>query len=222
MDAAIKRSADNRDIKALKYIFVDSLDVDPTFIDYAEDYAYCKSVPGFIELHTELTPLTDDQGKWTEEYWTKLKMDLLKNFSEERFSHMQKVAKVIMAEKVKRLTAEREKAAQAKAAAAKTEHHQAQQPKATAAASQNMPSSAEQKRMLEEQCRKLAQQNREVEMRQAQQAERVEKAKQEKSKAGTGASSKKVMGVVLVVTAVVILAIILLLILAQQGDPKLS
>ena len=48
--------------------------------------------------------------KWNEKYWVQIKMDLMKNFSEKRFSHMREVAKVIYAEKIKRLEQERRKA----------------------------------------------------------------------------------------------------------------
>ena len=42
MDIRIKNYADARDLKELKYIFVDALDVDPTFVRYEEEYNYCK------------------------------------------------------------------------------------------------------------------------------------------------------------------------------------
>jgi len=57
MDNKIKQLADSGKIKELKYIFVDSLDVDPTFLQYEEDYNYCRRI---LEPHQELTPLTDD------------------------------------------------------------------------------------------------------------------------------------------------------------------
>lgn len=56
MDAEIKKFADSKDLKSLKYIFVDSLDVDPTFVRYEEEYNYCKSIPGLLESHIGLTP----------------------------------------------------------------------------------------------------------------------------------------------------------------------
>ena len=108
MNKEIKRYADTGDLKSLKYIFVDSLDVDPTFVRYEEEYNYCKSIPGLLETHRELTPFTQDKSHWTEEYWAKLKMDLLENFSDRRMMHMREVAKVYLAEKVKRILAERE------------------------------------------------------------------------------------------------------------------
>lgn len=53
MNTEIKNYADSGDIKSLKYIFVDALDVDPTFVRYEEEYNYCKSVPGLLESHIE-------------------------------------------------------------------------------------------------------------------------------------------------------------------------
>ena len=107
MNAEIKQYADSGDIKSLKYIFVDSLDVDPTFVRYEEEYNYCKSIPGLLEDHVELTPFKASEADWDEEYWTSLKMDLVKNFSDRRMSHMREVAKVLLAEKVQRILTER-------------------------------------------------------------------------------------------------------------------
>jgi len=110
MDAEIKKFADNRDLKSLKYIFVDSLDVDPTFVRYEEEYNYCKSIPGLLESHHELTPFTESKNAWNEAYWTNLKMDLIKNFSDRRMTHMREVAKVFLAEKIQRIIVERSNA----------------------------------------------------------------------------------------------------------------
>ena len=113
MNAEIKAYADSGDLKSLKYIFVDSLDVDPTFANYEEEYNYCKSIPGLLEPHVEMTPFTGDPAKWTDEYWTNLKMDLIQNFSDTRMTHMRNVAKVFLADKLRRILAERETAAAA-------------------------------------------------------------------------------------------------------------
>lgn len=107
MDAEIKKLADSRDLKSLKYIFVDSLDVDPTFVRYEEEYNYCKSIPGLLETHQELTPFVENKSLWNEAYWTNLKMDLVKNFSDKRMTHMREVAKIFLAEKIQRILAER-------------------------------------------------------------------------------------------------------------------
>ena len=96
MNTEIKKYADSGDIKSLKYIFVDSLDVDPTFVQYEEEYNYCKSIPGLLESHVELTPFKADKTDWDERYWTSLKMDLVKNFSDRRMAHMREVAQVFL------------------------------------------------------------------------------------------------------------------------------
>ncbi len=108
MDIRIKSYADNRDLKELKYIFVDALDVDPTFVRYEEEYNYCKSIPGLLEAHIELTPFRQDKNRWDEAYWTSLKMDLVKNFSDRRMMHMKEVAQVFLAEKITRILKERD------------------------------------------------------------------------------------------------------------------
>lgn len=107
MDTKIKQYADSHDIQSLKYIFVDALDIDPTFCSYEEEYRYCQSVPGLLEPHMELTPFQDNPSTWDESYWSILKTDLLKNFSNKRMSHMREVAQVVLADKVQRIRAER-------------------------------------------------------------------------------------------------------------------
>ncbi len=72
---------------------------------------YCKSVPGLLEDHIELTPFRANKADWDEAYWTSLKMDLIKNFSDRRMSHMREVAKVFLADKMQRILAERAAAA---------------------------------------------------------------------------------------------------------------
>ena len=107
MNTEIKKYADCSDIKSLKYIFVDALDVDPTFVRYEEEYNYCKSIPGLLETHVDITPFRTNKIDWTEEYWISLKMDLIKNFSDRRMSHMREVAKIFLADKVQRILTER-------------------------------------------------------------------------------------------------------------------
>lgn len=107
MDSDIKRYVDKGDISSLKYIFVDCLDVDPTFEKYREEYDYCKKVRGLFEDYKQLTPLSENKNDWDIDYWAKLKNDLIKDFSDKRFQHMIKVAQVVHKEKVERLKRER-------------------------------------------------------------------------------------------------------------------
>ena len=104
----VKRCADSKDIKGLRYIFADCLDVDPTFAKYESDYEYCKGIPGMFDSYTEMTALTMDESEWDMQYWDNLKADLMKNFAARRFEHMVKVARVVYADKVARLLDERE------------------------------------------------------------------------------------------------------------------
>lgn len=104
----VKKCVDNNDIKGLHYIFVDCLDVDPTFEKYVVDFEYCKNINGFLVPHMNITPIKDIKN-WDNTYWEQLKIDLMKNFSEERFGHMKEVAKVIYVDKVDRLQQERGK-----------------------------------------------------------------------------------------------------------------
>ncbi len=111
MHDEVKKRVDNKDIRGLQFVFADCLDVDPTFEKYKEDYEYCrKMLPEMFESHIELIPFNNNQSDWTDDYWNNIKMDLLENFSIERFEHMQEVAKVVYAEKIERLIQEREAA----------------------------------------------------------------------------------------------------------------
>lgn len=158
MEKTIEQYAEERDLKSLKNIFVDSLDIDPTFEMFEKDYSYCKSIPGLLEQHRELTPFETDSAHWTEEYWTKLKVDLKKNFSDQRMTHMRKVAKVFLAEKVKRLQAERQAAAASSAASAARPAKTA--PVSPSSSAGNVrhafPTAAEQAKGLEEEKKQLA------------------------------------------------------------------
>ena len=48
MIAGVKKCIDAGDIKGLRYIFLDSLDVDPTFEKYKDDYAICRKIEGMF------------------------------------------------------------------------------------------------------------------------------------------------------------------------------
>lgn len=107
MDSIIKNYADNGEIRHLRYIFLDSLDVDPTFENYKEELEYCRNIPGMFEPYKELSPLKSDPSEWNDEYWISIKKDLKKNYSLKRFEHMIKVAKVVYSDKIERITLER-------------------------------------------------------------------------------------------------------------------
>lgn len=216
MNAEVKKCADANDIKGLRYIFVDCLDVDPTFDTYREDYEYCKRLSGFLEGYTELTPLRMEASEWNEDYWVKLKVDLLKNFAEIRFSHMIEVVKVLKADKIKRLHRERNLAQEAvleKKTAAINRKPAAEQQKR-----QSFNADAQQ-RALKEAQRELELENRrtqaEIERKEKERAERAARLKEEEAlrnrrkTEGYGDSSpKKAVGIV--VFAIIILLIILL------------
>ena len=108
----VKRCVEQNDLRGLHYIFAEALEADPTFEKYQEDYEYCKKLPGFLEAYEELRPLKNDSSEWDETYWTQLKLDQKKNFSEKRMEHMKRVALVVRKEKIERLQAERTKKAE--------------------------------------------------------------------------------------------------------------
>lgn len=221
MLAEIKKYADKRDMKGLRYIFVDCLDVDPTFEKYRADYEYCKSMDGFFESYNELHGIVSDQGKWNMQYWEQLKLDLMKNFSEKRFEHMIKVAKVVYAAKIERLLSEREsksldvinKSSQAEThrqlnESAKTRKTVDTTKKMTKTEIQEM-----QEKQLEAKKKALEIENQRIEAEQKAKMEEIEAKKKANRKgqvASSGVdSSKKGMGIVLVIVAVIVVGTVI-------------
>lgn len=219
MNTEIKKLADSGDIKSLKYIFVDSLDVDPTFVRYEEEYNYCKSIPGLLEPHVELTPFSENKADWNEEYWTSLKMDLIKNFSDKRMSHMRDVAQVFLADKVQRILAERaanktvQQNISPKAEPVQTEKATNVTPKPDAAPKEPAISKSElQARQLEEERRKWEAENKAHQEREARErAARMEKQRRMQSQTQTGDGfPKKAIGIAVAAVTVAVVVFLLL------------
>ena len=220
MNTEIKKYADSGDLKSLKYIFVDSLDVDPTFVRYKEEYDYCKSIPGLLEKHVELTPFIFDKTKWNETYWTNLKMDLIKNFSDQRMMHMRDVAKVFLADKIQRILEERATAAfSANEISKKSSVHESvstpkKQPdsKVTEFEKANIMSRAEQNRIIEEDKKKLADEyKKQEEKARLENYERQSRAQNQEYDQNGDGISKKNIGIAVAAVIVIIVVLILLL-----------
>ena len=218
MDIRIKSYADNRDLKELKYIFVDALDVDTTFVRYEEEYNYCKSIPGLLEAHIELTPFRQDKRHWDEAYWTSLKMDLVKNFSDRRMMHMKEVAQVFLAEKITRILKERDAAivtAPTTAPAAPMVEDKIEPVTATTDATPVISRAEQEKRELEKAKRKLEEENRRTEAARQAEARRIEQQRRihqtTTQTTPTGDSSKKAIGIAVAVLAVAAVVLILVL-----------
>ena len=99
-------------VKRLKYVFVDSLDVDPTNVKYKTFYDIAKK-RGLLEPHEELTPFYPDSQlekmseRELDEYWIKIKRDYINNPSDERMQNMIRIAKIIYKEKIQKLMKQR-------------------------------------------------------------------------------------------------------------------
>lgn len=225
IEKSIKAYADSGDLISLKYVFVDALDIDPTFERYRDSYDYCRSVPGLMEDYRELTPLTEDRSLWTEDYWVKLKTDLAHNFSDKRMRHMCQVAQVLMAEKVRRLTQERQRPAPS----APPEARPAPTPTpAPAPAPVAAPSGEEeQRRQLEEARRRLEEENRRVKAEQDAQEKRLQEEREKYAvkqapRPASPTSSKKWIGIAIAAAAVIIAVIIAALLLHRSPDSRMN
>lgn len=214
MLAEVKKCVENHDIKGLRYIFVDCLDVDPTFEKYRADYEYCKSMDGMFDNYQELTGLTADERNWTTQYWEQLKLDLMKNFSEKRFEHMIKVAKVVYADKIARLLCERSLSQKAEAPQAASQVPVKQI--SSDGISKPVSNAELQEKMLAEKKRKLEEENRRVEAQQRAQKARIAAARDaEMNKQNIqkeDLKAKKALGIV--AAAVIVILIIMLVIIA--------
>ncbi|OUQ52529.1 hypothetical protein [Lachnoclostridium sp. An118] len=179
----IRKCVDANDIKGLRYIFVDCLDVDPTFEKYKPDYEYCTNMDGLFESYRELTPLSLDKAAWDMNYWEQLKLDLMKNFSRKRFEHMREVAKVVYAEKIGKLFRERE---QQRAVTAQTQD--SEEKKIESLALKNKTEKAEESQIVQENELEEEKEKRKNE------AERGEKSNEKNSQSGKETKIKNVDG----------------------------
>ena len=216
MHAEVKRLADSGDIKGLRYVFADALDMDPTFDRYQEDYDYCRS-KGLLEPHQELTPLTQDQTQWTKDYWAHLKVDVLKNLSEKRLMHMKQVAQVLKADKIKRLEEERRQAAEAAQKKEKERSKETERPKPAAAHTQAQSvSGSEAEKERQRVAARRAQLARENAARV--QSEEKARAETEKANAEAKAASKKVTRIAIAAAILVIILAVILVVVSNPGN----
>ena len=205
MHEEVKKCVEAHDIKRLRYIFVDCLDVDPTFEKYKEDYEICEGLSGLFDPYQMLNEITKDKSKWTMKYWEQLKVDLMKNFSKIRFEHMIEVAKVVYSEKVIRL--QQERTIEEKRRRLEKENEQVQILK-----KQNYTSGREQElqqeKMIEEKRRKFQEEQKKKQIRDEKEIqEDFESVKPRKSSQNLD-EPKKVAGVLLVIAIVVIIVLV--------------
>lgn len=209
----IKEYAENGDVVGLHYIFRDALDADPTFEYYLDSYRYCEeNVPNFFDAHRELTPFSQEPRQWDNAYWVQVKMDLMENFSKERYEHLRKVAKVYYAEKIQRIREE------------ERQKNAVQKPIASPAPSKTVRSAAathmtqkeadlDFERRANQSREEAAKKNREVEEQMKAQRKEVEQAiensKNSQNKEGDN-HTKKLMGAVLIVVVAVVALFLLL------------
>ena len=200
----INKCIENKDIKGLRYIFIDSLDVDPTFEKYRKDYETCKNVEGLFEPYKEMGGITEDEKKWTLEYWERLKVDLTHNFSQKRFEHMRAVAKVVYSDKVERLLHDR------KMRDEQRENVTIQQE--TTGERQLSEKELQDKRIAQKR-KELELHNQKVEKEQKVKRERIEAAKKQNAikERQAGTVSKKAVGIVLIIVVVIVLIALVVL-----------
>lgn len=204
MHKEVKQSADAGDVKDLKYIFVDSLDVDPTFEEYLDDYNYCVK-KGLFEPHKKLNDFSNRQADWNDDYWQKIKRDLLKNFSRERLDHMRKVALVVLADKVERLKRERQQNRQPAPPPKVSQPPAAVRP--TSPPPPPLKSKAQQQQEeLEAARQKLAQENAEIEQKQIRKSQFQQQINNQKNE---DTSSKKAPGIALLIIIAAVIAVII-------------
>ena len=211
MSSIVKKCADSGDIRGLHYIFVDCLDVDPTFEKYKSDYDYCKNISGFLEPYQELTPFTYDKNNWNTEYWQRLKTDLTKNFSDERFQHMIQVASVIYADKIASLIKGRSAANTPNIQQMNKQNVIHERVQNNTDMPQSSASTYDQAQILEAQ-RRLEEEKRAEAMARQEEAERRKREAMAACTNEEADASKKAIGVVAAVAAAAIITVAVLII----------
>ena len=232
----VKRLADSGDVVGLRYVFVDALDADPTFEFYQEDYDYCRS-KGLLELHQELTPLTQDKNRWTKDYWVHLKTDLRKNLSEKRLMHMKQVAQVLKEDEIRRITNERRQAAEAarlqevrrqmeemsrRKAEAEKKVEKAKEAERPASSATQTPSQVKVGTAAEEERRRIEALKAKYAREEAERKKRTEAARMETEKANAEerrkTASKKVTWIAIAAAILVIILAIILMVASNPGN----
>ena len=219
----IKKCADAQDIKGLRYIFADCLDVDPTFEKYRESYEFCKEISGLFEPHRELNGIMEDQRKWSREYWDQLKMDLMKNFSQIRFEHMIQVAKVVYVDKIERLLKERETTENQTISPKDLETCRTRESNTitnnidpmgsqiihTVSNKEKISEEELQKKKIREQQEQLRKYNESIEKKQNDEKKRIEESRKLYGKKSDDLTLKKFQGIVIGIIAVVIVVLLI-------------
>lgn len=214
----INRCIENNDMIGLRYIFLDCLDVDPTFEKYKEGYDKVKTIDGFFEDYVELHPLIEEKDRWNEDYWIQLKNDLRENFSEKRFMHMRKVAKVYFSDKISKLQLQRQRIEkenkkleqrieeQRQRVGQKITEQREGNKKISYSSEGKLSVAEEDRKMLEQKKKELEAKNKETERQIENQKQKVENHKKEYERK----QSKKVKEIALVlgIALIVIIAII--------------
>ena len=214
----VKKYIDDKDIKGIRYVFIDALDADPTFDKYKETYEECKKVEGLFEDYQEFNSLSSNKCEWDKEYWKNLKIDLEKNFSQKRFEHMIQVARVVYAEKVEKLYNKRELE---NISASKDDKDTI---KVDSIETINIEKSVmddpeeKQEKSLKEKSKKLEEEE-EIKEKQRKEKERKEKERVQRELQGSNnndnngdRTSKKVKGIVTLIVAIIVLIIIIVVI----------
>lgn len=209
----INRYIENNDMIGLRYIFLDCLDVDPTFEKYKEGYDKVKTIDGFFEDYVEIHPLIEEKEKWNEDYWIQLKNDLRENFSEKRFIHMREVAKVYFSDKIIKLQQQRveEKKLERRIEEQRQKNTEWEEKnKGVVCLNKDKPSvEEEQQRRLEKIRKELEAKNEETERHIKDQKQKVENDKKEY--AGTQSKKGKEIALVLGIAIIMIITIITVL-----------
>ena len=208
----INRYIEYYDMIGLRYIFLDCLDVDPTFEKYKEGYDRVKTIDGFFEDYVELHPLVEEKEKWNEDYWIQLKNDLKENFSEKRFTHMREVAKVYFSDKISKLQLQRQKLEEARERKKLEQTITEQKEKNKGASCLNedkLSVEEEQKIRLEQKKKELEAKNKEIERHIKKQKQKVENQKKEYVR--NQSKKDKEIALVLGIVIIIIIAIIAVL-----------
>jgi hypothetical protein len=89
---AFREAVDNNNIMSVRIMMKDSLLVDPTFAEFNERSRLASSVSGLYDTH-DGREFNDEKLAWDDDYLSKLMVQVVGNFSEERLAHLQEVVR---------------------------------------------------------------------------------------------------------------------------------
>ncbi len=91
---AFKKAVDENNIRGMRIMLKNSLLVDHTFSEADSMLNYAKGVSGlFDDQNDKHMVIVNDSSKWDDNYMNSVMVDIIHNFTHERWEHLKKVVR---------------------------------------------------------------------------------------------------------------------------------